>query len=271
MRYRKYPPSPLLKAFVIDYFLWESNGLLNRPFPITSSANGCLAMVFNYGDSYQLHNPLHRGTVLPKQFLSGQSTAPYTLKLNGQIAMAGIIFKGNSLARLFPLPGLAAFQNDRTDLTDLIGREAEFITEQLAAANAPAQKIRILDDFLLKRLALADPEPGLTERAANLIFQSRGMIKMDDLARQLYVSPRQLRRLYKADFGINPKYAARLKRFNYVNVSLTQNPGFSWQMFLDRGLFYDQSHFIKDYQEFFGKPPTIQIRENRQVALEMSS
>ena len=94
---------------------------------------------------------------------------------------------------------------------------------------------------------------------------------MDELARQLYVSPRQLRRRFKAEVGLNPKYIARLKRFSYVNLRLTQNPDFSWQMFLDRGLFYDQSHFIKDYQEFFGKSPTIQIRENRKVAHQLTS
>ena len=79
------------------------------------------------------------------------------------------------------------------------------------------------------------------------------------------------RRRFKTEVGINPKFVARLKRFNYINLCLTQNPTFSWQMFLDQGLFYDQSHFIKDYREFFGKNPTAQILENRQVAQELTA
>lgn len=271
MRYKKYRPSPLLRPFVVDYYLWESRHPLDRPFSITSSANGCLAMVFNYGESYCLYNILHNGTRLPTQFLSGQSTSPFTLQLRGRVGMAGIIFRGSSLCRLFSLPPLKAFQNDRANLSDLIGPEAEFVTEQLAEVFSPSEKIQILENFLLRRLKTADPEPTLAERAANVIYQNRGMIKMDELARQLYISPRQLRRRFKAEAGFNPKYVARLKRFSYVNLCLTQNPDFSWQMFLDRGLFYDQSHFIKDYQEFFGKTPTIQIRENRKVAHQLTT
>ena len=271
MPYRKYPPHALLRPYVTDYYLWESGDVPLPPFSLTSPANPRWAMIFNYGSPYRLHNDRHRGTTLPAQFFSGQSTGPYTLELSGQIAMAGIIFTSRGPRELFALPPLDQFLDDRADLTNLIGPAAAEVTEQLATARSPQQKIDILDRFLLARLPKATHSPSPAVRAAELILHHRGMIAMDEVARRVYLSPRQMRRTFKAELGINPKFFARLKRFNYVNRCLTNGTDFSWQHFLREGAFYDQSHFIKDYQTFFGSNPKAQIAENRRVVARLEA
>lgn len=271
MFYKKFKPSDTLRPYIRSYYLWESNRPLSRPFDISSAANPNNAMVFNYGDPYQLYNPMHHGSQLPAQFFCSYSFAPYKLQLSGRIGMAGILFQAGAARLLFKLPNLGDLTDDRIDLTQLVDQHTSLVTEQLAEAKTTLQKIRILENFLLKRLKSINQGPGLADHAIHLIFQKRGMIAMDDLARQLYISPRQMRRIFKNELGINPKLCARLKRFNYVNLCLTQNSGSSWNMFLDKDAFYDQSHFIKDYQKFFGKNPTAQILENRKVAMELSS
>lgn len=271
MFYKKYKPSLPLRPYIRDYFLWESNSCLSRPFTISSPANANNAIVFNYGDTYRLYNSLHHGDLLPAQFFCSYSFTPYTLKLTGRIGMAGILFQAGAAKLLFKLPDLGDLADDRIDLTEIINQHASLVTEQLAEAKTAVQKIRILENFLLDRLKAPNRGLSLANHAMNIIFQKRGMIAMDDLARQLYVSPRQMRRIFKNELGINPKLCARLKRFNYVNLSLTKNSGSSWNMFLDKDAFYDQSHFIKDYQKFFGKNPTAQILENRKVAMQFST
>ncbi len=269
MRYQKYPPSPFLKAYVVSYYLWESGGPLKKPFSIASCASNCFAMVFNYKVPYRLHNPIHKGTLLPQQFLSGQSTSAYTLELTEQIGMAGIIFRGGALRSLFKLPNPAEFLDDRIDLGLLLGHQADEITKQLAEASSDLRRIQVLENFLLEKLRKNASELTLADKAASIILDNKGMIRMDDLAQKLHISPRQLRRTFKARLGVNPKYFARVKRFNYVNLCLTKNPDASWRYFISEEGFYDQAHFIKDYQEFFGKTPTIQIKENRQMETKL--
>ncbi len=271
MFYKKYSPAPILQPYVVDYYIWESNGTLNKPFSITAHANGCFAMVFNYGSPYQLSNSSHNKQTLPLQFLSGQSTEAYTLHMNGQIGMAGIIFRGAAFKDLFCLPKLEELLNHRLDLEDSIGYEAMEMSEKLFEATSHLHRVHILDEFLLQRLGPITNEHNLADKAAEMILDHRGMIRMDDLARHLCIGPRQLRRIFKARMGINPKYFARLKRFSYVNLCLTREHRNSWRSFINENAYHDQAHFIKDYKEFFGKSPSLQINENREQAMTLST
>lgn len=268
MRYRKYKPSLPLKPYVSNYFLWESEALEN-PFEIISPANGYAALVFNYETPYQLFNNKHNGTKLPQSFMAGQSSAAYMLRLTGRIGMAGIIFQGSAFQNLFRVPHPLEFLDDRVDLYNLIGMEAAYLIEQLAEAPSDLDKILILEHFLLERLKKRGIALTIADQAAQIILDQRGVIRMDDLAKTLCISPRNLRRRFTERMGINPKYFARLKRFGYINACLSINPSLSWQNFMIDGGFYDQSHLVKDYQEFVGKSPSEQFLYTQQLAEQM--
>ncbi len=255
---------------MVGYYLWESSGTPAKPFSITSHASNCFAMVFNYKEPYQVYNQLKSGASVPNQFLSGHSTGPYTLVITQEIGVAGIIFRGAAFRNLFSIDNLPEFMNDRLDLTNWLGKEAAFISEKLADAGSHLRRIQVLETFLLDRLKRNDQNWHFADEAASIIINRRGMVRMDELAAKLCVSPRQLRRVFKARVGMNPKYFARLKRFSYVNLCLTKNPDISWRSFIADEAFYDQSHFIKDYKEFFGKNPTAQIQKNRALVKVLS-
>jgi len=265
MFYKKFKPSPILQRYVQDYFIWESSQRQKSPFIFTSPANPSMAMVFNYGDRYQLSNHLNKEAWLPMQFFSGASPSTYQVLITGKIAQAGIIFKGSSFRDLFLLPNPSEFLDGREELSNLIGKTAIEITEKLAVAHSNQDRIQILEQFLLERLPTTVKLPNAIDHSLDIILQKRGLIKMDELAQHVSMTPRHFRRTFKSRVGLSPKFYARLKRFNYVNLKLTQEPINSWRQFVGKGLFYDQSHFIKDYQAFFGKTPTSQILENRQV------
>ena len=268
MRYRKYKPSSLLKPYVGDYFLWDGEAL-SAPFEITSPANCYFAMVFNYEAPYQLFNPKHPGSKLPQSFLSGQSTTSYKLRLTGRIGMAGIIFQGSAFQNLFPTPHPLEFLDDRVDLHHFIGSAANRISEQLAEAPCDLDKILVLEKFLLERLKKKGTALTVADQAAQIILNQKGVIRMDDLAKTLCISPRNLRRRFTERMGVSPKYFARLKRFWYVNAMLTIHPSLSWQNFIIDGGFYDQSHLVKDYQEFVGKNPSEQFLYTQQLVAQM--
>ncbi len=268
MRYRKYKPSSPLQPYVSDYFLWDSEAL-TTPFEITSPANCYAALVFNYETPYQLFNHKHQGSRLPQSFLSGQSSATYTLRLSGRIGMAGIIFQGAAFQNLFPTPHPLEFLDDRVDLHHLIGAESIKITEQLTEASSDLDKILVLEKFLLERLKKRGTALSVADHAAHIILNQKGVIRMDDLAKTLCISPRNLRRRFTERMGVSPKYFARLKRFGYINACLTMNPSLSWQNFMIDGGFYDQSHLVKDYQEFVGKNPSQQFLYTQQLVEQM--
>lgn len=211
-------------------------------------------------------NAKKKGERIPDNFLSGLSTGNYTLLLPGQISMAGVIFKGTAFMDLFSLPNTSEYQDDRIDLGDIIGPTAKQIGEQLALSKSELEKVSVLENFFLSQLRYLSAKVNPADMATDIILKTRGLLRMDHLAGSVYLSPRQLRRRFKDRMGINPKYFARIKRFNYLNYSLTYRPELLPDLFAATGSFYDQSHFIRDFKEFFNATPNAQIKMNHKLA-----
>lgn len=262
MAYIKYKPSENLKPFVDFYYIWEKDEYLVSPLEISSTANNYCVLLFNYGDRYCLHNRNYNGEVLPNNFLAGQSVTPFRLTLYGSIKMLGVVFKGTAFQDIFSLPEPQSFLDERIDLEALIGWEAVHINEKLGIAPDNSIRIEIIEQFLSNRIKLTRPSPLLIDRAVDIILARKGMVRMDAIANMLNLSPRQFRRCFTKRVGIGPKYFARIKRFNFVNLSLSKNPELKWMEFVDDDGYYDQSHLIKDYIEFSGITPNQFISEN---------
>jgi AraC-like DNA-binding protein len=82
---------------------------------------------------------------------------------------------------------------------------------------------------------------------------------IDDAAVSAALSPRQLRRLCLERAGVSPKYLSRIvrfrkavKRINALRLNSAQ-PGWA-DLAADCG-YYDQAHFIREFQEFTGYTP----------------
>lgn len=96
MRYQKISSSPVLRNYVRGYYILEHMSGLNAPFEIKSSVNPTYAIVFNYGDGYQLYSHEMNAKVLPSCFLSGISIDNYTLRFNGSVGCCGILLQGTA-------------------------------------------------------------------------------------------------------------------------------------------------------------------------------
>lgn len=264
MIYQKIKPSPALQDYVRCYFVLESDHYLNVPFEIKSSATFSIAMIFNYGTPHLLSNDQYLAKKLPSSFISGISLSPYTLSYQGRVSMMGVIFRDTAFQDLFSIPPLHSWIDDRYDLYNVIGNEANMVNEQLEKANNCSERITILERWLSSRLEKLQPEKRLMDHAVEIIVDRRGMLKMDVLADKMGLSPRQLRRRFKQRVGVGPKVYARLKRFSYINQCLSKDKELSWKYFLNEG-YYDQSHMIKEYQEFSRENPTMLLENMRNL------
>ncbi len=256
MQYLSFAPSAPLQPYVEKFYILEHEGGLNQPVDLLSPANSYAALVFNYGDRYRLHNFWAQGALLPRQFVSGYSTTPYKITVQGQVGMVGVVFKGGGFLHVFPQLVGSDLSDKRLNLADLIGYEAELLTEQLAEAPSHPARIARVEAYLFNRLRKTDFLLHIADHAVHRILNQRGMLTMDGLADDLALSPRHLRRRFSERVGMSPKFFARLKRFNFVSLTLLQNPQLHWPEFLADGGFYDQSHFIKDFVAFTGSAPT---------------
>ena len=264
MIYQKIKPSVELQDYVRWFFNLESAHYLTIPFEIRSSATFSNAMIFNYGTPHLLSNDQYHARKLPASFISGLSLSPYTLTYQGRVSMMGVIFRDTSFQELFSIPPLHSWIDDRYDLHEVIGDEANMVNEQLEKAKDCSERVALLESWLLSRLGKLQPDKQLMDHAVEIILGQRGMLKMDMLAETMGLSPRQLRRRFKRRAGISPKVYARLKRFSYINQCLSRDKRLSWKYFLNEG-YYDQSHMIKEYREFSRENPTTLLENMRDL------
>jgi methylphosphotriester-DNA--protein-cysteine methyltransferase len=76
----------------------------------------------------------------------------------------------------------------------------------------------------------------------------------EDFARALGVSERHAARLSLSMFGFPPKLLLLRQRFLRTLAALAAQPEVPWATLLDQW-YYDESHFIRDFQRFMSTTP----------------
>jgi AraC-like DNA-binding protein len=266
MIYRKFSPSDVLSPFVECYFVWETGDEKVQNFIVESAPSGFCSVVFNTGDPYFLQNKKYHRLEVPGQFIAGQAIYSYKLFLDGNISIAGIVFKPAALATLFDLP-VYEYTEERIELTKVFMKNfVDSIVNEIQKASDPRDKAKLLEDFLISEYDRRKPKTDFIDEAANLIVEKNGMLHINDLIENIYMSRRNFERRFFRKVGLSPKYYARIRRMSYLMNQIAGKRKVDWAQLLFECEFYDQSHFIKDFAEFTGRTPQQYLVENAELA-----
>lgn len=173
--------------------------------------------------------------------------------------------------QLTPLGSRALFGMPARELCDLSVEMADVagaarageLWERLQHTSGWRQRFDVCDDVLSRlsanTAAVADPE---LRHSWELLVQSGGRISVRDLATQTGYSRQHLARRFDGEFGMSPKLAARVVRFDRAHRMLMAVPSFVsiGQVAAACG-YYDQAHLARDFAELAGCTPTVLIRE----------
>jgi AraC-like DNA-binding protein len=265
MQYQKFQPHQILSPFVECYFTWDGNAS-GEELVIESPPSGFGSIVFNYGDPYFLQNKKYERLAVPMQFLSGQSIYSYKLFLPGNIGAAGIVFKPAALATLFDLP-MYDYTEERADLYKVFKKSVlDKYVEAIKNAADSKQRVQLLEEFILQEFELRKPVPDYIDQAASLIVEKNGMLQVNDLLQNSFMSRRTFERKFFQKVGLSPKYYARIRRIGFICNLIAGKKKVDWPQVFYECEFYDQAHFIKDFVEFTGRTPQQYLKENTELA-----
>jgi len=266
MIYRKFSPCEVLTPFIECYYVWESEGEVVKDFSVESPPSGFCAIVFNSGDDYYLQNKKYERLAVPKNFIAGQSIYSYKLFLSGVISISGIVLKPAALATLYELP-VYEYTEERIELEKIFKKDLiDRLSVALKESTDAKEKVRLLEELVLKEYENHKPSPDYIDEAANLIVEKNGMLNVNELMEKVYMSRRNFERRFFKKVGLSPKYYARLRRMSYVMTFIAGKKKADWSQILHDCEFYDQSHFIKDFMEFTGRTPQQYLEENSELA-----
>lgn len=250
MKYKTYQPPAQLAGYIRCYWILEGNkGGRDRVFP-----DGCIELIFHYGDLFKKYIPKGKGHLQPRCFIHGQLRKYMELEPTGRVGVFSVRFNPG---------GLQAFV--KFDVSKITGKtitvekawpgQGEALAETIINAANTRQRIKRVETFLKQQLHQLNTSALMVESCVNRIIQSHGSIPADDLARHERVGQRYLERKFNAMVGLSPKLLSRIIRFNHALQLIEKKDFRSFTAVAHEGGFYDQAHFIKDFKNITGLNP----------------
>jgi AraC-like DNA-binding protein len=179
--------------------------------------------------------------------VAGPDTEPFPAALRPGEQFAAVRFRPGAAAEVLGLPA-RAIRDSRVMLSDLWGREADRIAENVAAAGDPS---RTLEALVANRVAAAGPR----DRAATGTLQRLASgNSVPALAAELGYSERHLLRRCHEAFGYGPKTLQRILRFQRALRLI--GAGFALVDTATATGYADQAHLAREVSRLAGMPPS---------------
>lgn len=252
---KEYTPIDALKPFVVQY--WEgiycgsaSAALYQKIFP------SCYVDFILHLSDARCEVKLNSAWQSSAPFyLAGFWTTPFDIQFWDKVETFNIRFKPEAMDYLFGIPA-AEFLNSPNNLEDVFGPSFNSFCLQLEALKTVNERIKLTDEYLLKRLYKTKNRLSYLQIASDLIRRQNCEISVGALSNEACISPRQLEREFKSKLGISPKAYMRIARLNLVQQIINQQPNLSLAQLSYLSGYADQAHFVKDFKRLTGELPS---------------
>lgn len=202
-----------------------------------------------------------------RSVLSGLQASPALIAHDGYQEGVAIELTPLGSRALFGMPA-AALWDLTLELEEVAGPIGEELWERLQDAPGWGERFATCD-AVLARIAGEDETPGVLSGSWEALVSSHGQLPIDALAREVGYSRQHLARRFRAEFGLSPKLAARVMRFDRAHRMLQATPAFVSLAGVAAACGYaDQSHLTRDFTAFAGCSPTRWLRDEELPILQ---
>jgi AraC-like DNA-binding protein len=254
MKYWQFLPSDILRPYVRCFYVFESDS--DKEFDDTVFPSGTMEVVFNLGEGIWESSTKNKFTKTPSIELWGQITKPLPIRSKGKHAMLGIKFFTHSAAYFFN-DKISVFNDHVYDLHDVIGSPVKMLHTQLLEEPETANRINLIERFLIKRLAGSKKKSGINKVTHILtgIQKNPTEYNVSNIALVHGITPRYLHKLMHQYTGLSPTSINRINRFQHSLTLVAKKEKSFTSIAYDCG-YFDQSHFIRDFKSFTKMTPS---------------
>lgn len=241
-------PDPRLRGLVARLSAYEERG---APLRMAEPASTIVPFIVNTGGAFDIAlggaPPAAAGS-----FTSSLLAGPVRILSPGTAVCVQADLTPAGAFRLFG-QGLSALSGQLVPIGDALGRAADRLAEAVAGASGHDARLDLMEAFLLARLA-DGPRPSAHVAAAwQILRREAGTTRIGDLATRIGVSRSGLARQFRAAFGITPKEAARILRFE--RALALAGEGTPWAAVAHDAGFADQAHLVREFAALAGETP----------------
>ncbi len=274
VHYQLHPPTPLLRPFVRYYLNLHMGGNAGGIKQYVLPAKTEEGIFINTGAEAAI-------SLLGKREddISGN---PYCCKLRGAVAEASlrihlqselemfvIAYHPGALHRYFGMPA-TDIANAYTPAQWVLGTEWEEMGMRIRETQSFAERVQIAENQLLRHFPGNDRQPGSIDLLITQLQKGR-MLRVDEMAKSVFLSERQFRRRFMEKVGISASRFASICRLQQVIQTRQKNPAQSWRSLAFEWGYSDQSHLLKDLKNLLGMPGFSQANPQQFLHVEGSN
>lgn len=264
-------PSAPLSAFVANLWALSDSPAHLRERIIPS---GTLELVINLADDeFRIYDSLAGEGCrrFSGAIVSGAYDKFFVIDPAQHASVIGVHFKPGGAAPFLGLPP-GELAGSHVDLESLWGSRARELRDLLCTAPTARRRFEMLEAWLLERLNGAFSRHAAVGVALSQL-QSGATVR--DVVAQVGVSHRRFIEIFSADVGMTPKLFARVQRFQRASALAQRQASPNWSEIASGCGYFDQSHLIRDFQDFSGLAPrdflrhsTPRLKENHLALLD---
>jgi AraC-like DNA-binding protein len=257
MIFRTYIPQPPLSDFVELFWLYEG---LTQPAKERALPTGTVELVINLREdrlqvldrqnAYRVQN--FRGSMI-----CGPHSEFFLIDSALDESILGVHFRPGGAYPFLKLP-VGELHNAHVSLETLWGAKAVALRDRLLDTTAPEARFRILEQSLMAELA----HPLARHAAVSFALKEFEAVPhartISDVVEQIGISQRRFIQMFRDEVGLTPKLFCRVRRFQEV-LRLIGRGRMEWVDIALACGYYDQAHFINDFQAFSGFNPSTYV------------
>jgi AraC-like DNA-binding protein len=218
---------------------------LEEPISHRVIPDGCVDIIFN------LHARSHGEAAV----IAGTMTRPIFAELKGRVNYLAIRFLPGGFLHFFDDP-VCHIADRIVPLEMMSGRKEHDLAERLIGESHIESRIRLIEGYFERLLMRNNRSDPVVTSALGNILRHKGNIEVSRLSEDVNSSQRQLSRKFKKWIGVGPKSFCRIIRFqNILRILLLCSKRSLLSIALDGG-YYDQSHFIHEFNSYYGLNPS---------------
>lgn len=251
----EYVVPEILQDLVVGFILGKTEKEVSEIIPMFPSGYSILFNIFGVKPSLSINGYKHETD--SRLIIAGQiCNANINFHIDGIFGQIGVVLYPTANYYLFHKTG-DKFLNSWCSLQEFSPLDIQGLLQNLDVENTIEERLILIVDFLILLEKQRLPAISWLEDSLVKIFNKNGNVSQQELVVESGVTARHYRRIFKKVIGVSPKYYCKIIQlatvFELLNNSEEEK---IHHLALDCG-YYDQSHFIHDFQKLIGNSPEI--------------
>ncbi len=247
-------PRKELQPYVDRYWEWSGSSLSGGALPRVLPGTG-KELFFHYGEPFTYEFEPGVKNVLTASHLVCLRSKVATFFPDKTSGFISVRFKAG-MFRSFCSVSPFEIKDTLADGIDLFGKNVSVLGERIIEAGDFDERVSLLEDFLIKKIVCESSESRMISAAVDRLYYGYSILNSKSVSESVGLGVRQFQRRFKSEVGVTPKQFMCLSRFQQTVRACLLG---SYQSMLECALvhgYYDQAHFIHDFKNYTGHPPS---------------